>query len=349
MGDFKQAVDSYVDENGVGAHFEYKESGRKIRNADGKPKVIFDNINTITKLAELLAQHAEDFIKLTKYSKYLGMRDYERSDMDIMSYYFEAIYDIAPEYDRKYGKSFSNFFIERLNSSFQDMYKKDKTVGKDMFGREERISRLDSYYATTDEGDEVEKTELGSLESEYEAVEEKGRVFELALQIIRILCSLKRTQASMSRLFFTDDVIYWIEDESDEENLRVNHADEIFKELEQGLLDYLLNGNIESLVDILINEKKTFLQLYESIDDITSDQESLAEYKSVFESKKKDLGDLTQVPSSPLGNNMLLAYLFYSDVKQSKETNEKPVMHASAYITKYRDYYKSLLKEFIDI
>ena len=345
MADFKQVVDAYVDENGVGAHFEYKESGRKIRNADGKPKVIFDNRNTITKLAELLAQYAEDFIKLTKYSKYLYMSDYERSDMDILSYYFEAIYDIAPEYDKEYGKSFSNFFIERLNGSFSDMYKKDKISTLDG-GRQ---SRFDSYYATTDEGDEVEKGELGSLEPEYEIVEEKGRVFELALQIIKILRSLKRTQASMSRIFFTDDVIYWVEDESDEENLKVNHSDEVFEELEHGLLDYILNDNIECLVDILTHGKKTFLKLYEAMDDVTSDRETLAEYKSVFESKKKDLGDMTQVPPSPLGNNMLLAYLFYSDVKQYKEIGEKPTMHPSAYITKYRDYYENLLKEFIDI
>ena len=154
---------------------------------------------------------------------------------------------------------------------------------------------------------------------------------------------------SLSRIFFTDDVIYWIEGERDESNLKVRHADEIFEYLEKSLLDYIMSGDINSLIDISTCKKKTYGQLQGYLDDLTSDEDILEKYKVLFQSKIKDKEDITRVPPSPLGNNMLLAYLYYTDYLKVKDKNKKPVMHPSAYITKYRDEYKDILKEFLNL
>ena len=45
---------------------------------------------------------------------------------DLESYYYEAIYDIAPHYQKENGKTFSNFFIQSLTGAFRDIYKKDR-------------------------------------------------------------------------------------------------------------------------------------------------------------------------------------------------------------------------------
>lgn len=362
MADFKKEIDEFVEHNGVGAHFEYTETGRKIKDKYGRPKPIIDNLNTLTKLAELLAKNSDLFIRATNFKVKLNG--------DLESYYYEAIYDIAPHYQKENGKTFSNFFIQSLTGAFRDIYKKDRIADpefnkirdsktdntKDNDTEEEddkqlvnKISRFTGYTSVGEDGEEFERKELEVVESGYSDIEERNRVFDIALQILKILNSLTKSKQSMSRLFFTDDVIYWIEGEKNPDNLRIKHSQEVFENLDKDLLNYLMMETPKELIEILKTRKKTYFQLSVFLDSITEDKDVLSEYKAVFNSKKIDKKDETQAPESPIGNNMFLAFLYAYDCIKLKGTSEKPVMHPSAYITKYKCAYSELLKEFIEV
>ena len=353
MSDIINEIDEFVANNGVGAHFEYTEKGRKIKDEKGNFKIVIDNINTLTRLAELLAKASVFFIRKTRFSG-VSMDDLE-------SYYYEAIYDIAPHYQNTYGSSFCGFFLRELDGKFMDMYKKDRIYVKDTDRRRKsdtdknendsgHYESIFTGYTITDENkNEIERKELGINEEGYSEVEQRGKVCEIALQIVKMMNSLKNTKQYMSRLFFTDDVIFWIEGEDDIHNLKIKHAREVFENMDKGLIDYLMVEDTHNLIDILNSDRKTLFQLYVFLDEFINDTDILSEYKAKFNPDKLDKGEKLQAPKLPLGNNMFLAYLYAADCINLKDTNEKPVMHDSSYITKYQNTYKEILKAVMNI
>ena len=349
MADIIKEINEYVSANGVGAHFEYTDTGRKIKDKEGDNILIIDNTNVFYGLLELLTNNAQYFIGLTNFS---GGYDAFREELE--SYYYVVICDIAPHYQDSFKMTFCNFFIQELRGKFMDMYKKERIIVKKNEEDNEKytehsVSKHTGYTMTNEDGEEQDRKELEYIEQGYSDFEESGRVFEIALQIVRILSSLKKSKQYMSRLFFTDSVIYWIEGEKDPRNIRVKHAREVFENLDKKLVDYLMAEDTNSLADIMLSDRKTLYQLYVFLDELIKDFDIVSVYKEKFNAYKLDPNDKTQIPQIPLGNNMFLAYMYAADSIALKDTNEKPVMHPSSYITKYQDEYNGILREFLNL
>ena len=345
MSGFIDEINEYVDKNGVGAHFEYYETAkqhRKVKDEAGEITPIFDNRDVFFKVYDLLLDHMKNFISISRYAEQLDESGDEH--YMVMDSYPDLLLKIIPDYRKDYGKRFTSYFIDRLNHAYDDLYNKDRikneknSEGKDNNKEVYKTRKFVDYYVKDDDGEMVERKGLGKPDEFYDDRECIEKALDLSLQIIKLNKSISCKREAfkrMSVIFFTDAVVSLADGEKTPRNLNIRHSDEVFENLDKGLLQYIKEGQINNLADINICFTKTIKMIYACMDQLTEKKVILEEYKSCF----KEDDDFSKFIKIPMKTSTIRAYLFYDDYKSGKE----PHLRFDSAISREREDYRNLV------
>jgi len=256
--------------------------------------------------------------------------------------YASTIFSASADYDPGKGMKFTTYFIEMLRYAYLDQNKTDKCILlesqiKIPKGEEEEKELFENYISRYENKPSAEKEFDQSLLFED--------MCRLLYEILRFVQTSRQaaTKKAIMKLLYTGTLVELVIKYGEYKANSYKNEQQIYDGMDHGFVDYIYTKMVQSIQDIPVVPLKQIGQLIDYYLNEPVDKELIDRYDSIWGVQYKN--NRGSEVKFPISNVEYLAYYFIYEYENS-DRKVIPEVHASSYISQYRNQFDEVKRGF---